>query len=195
MHTILIAGILAVVPTNMEMAEDALVMALEELPAQLAALGASEVNVEVSGEHTGNWFIKQTVLSVLHESGITVTDWTDPEDPSMVLRIRPMELSVDYGGVSRPWIVGNKRVERIAKCELMSTLLDGDGEILFNLRTSGLRQDVVSWSETELLEGSTEWEWLSGELPQNSGGGILEPIVVTGVVASLVYLFYSSRAE
>jgi hypothetical protein len=106
-----------------------------------------------------------------------------------------MELVVEYGDVSRPWVVGAKRVERIAKCELMSTLLDQEGEILLNLRTSGIRQDVVSWSDTDMLEGSAEWEWLSGDLPENSGGGILEPIVVTGVVASLVYLFYSSRAE
>lgn len=195
MHTILITVVLAVVPTNMEMAEDALEMALMDLPTQLAAFGADQVFIEISGEHAGNWFVEQTVVSVLHGSGITILDRADSESSSNVLRIRPMELLVEYGDVSRPWVVGNKRVERIAKCELMSTLLDADGEILMNLRTSGMRQDVISWSDAEMLGGSSEWEWLSGDLPENTGGGILEPIVVTGVVASLVYLFYSSRAE
>ncbi len=195
MHTILMTAILALVPTNMELAEDALEMSLMELPAQLSAYGVEDVYVEMTGEHPGNWFIKQTVMSVLHESGFTVLDRDDSDRSGMVLRIRPMELMVEYGDVSRPWIVGSKRVERIAKCELMVTLLDHAGEILMSVRTSGLEKDVISWSDAEILDGSSEWDWLSGELPENRGGGILEPIVVTGVVASLVYLFYSSRAD
>ena len=188
-------AILALVPTNMELAEDALEMSLEGIPAQLSAYGVEEVVVDVSGEHAGNWFIEQTVMSVLHDNGFTVIDAEAERGSGMILRVRPMELLVEYGDVSRPWIVGSKRVERIAKCELMNTLVDEEGEIVMSLRTSGIQQDVISWSDAEVLNGSSEWEWLSGELPENRGGGILEPIVVTGVVASLVYLFYSSRAE
>jgi len=195
MHTILMTAILALVPTNMELAEDALEMSLEGIPAQLSAYGVEVVVVDISGEHAGNWFIEQTVMSVLHDNGFTVIDPGVDRGSGMTLRVRPMELLVEYGDVSRPWIVGSKRVERIAKCELMNTLLDEEGEIMMSIRTSGIQQDVISWSDAEVLNGSSEWEWLSGELPENRGGGILEPIVVTGVVASLVYLFYSSRAE
>jgi hypothetical protein len=195
MHTILLTAVLAMVPTNMELAEDALHMALEGLPAQLSSYGANDVLIEITGDHAGDWFVEQTVASVLHESGMTVLDRDIAGDSGMLVRIRPMELMVEYGDVSRPWIVGSKKVQRIAKCELMITLLDSQGEILMSLRTSGLREDQVSWSDAEVLGGSAEWDWLSAELPENRGGGILEPIVVTGVVASLVYLFYSSRAE
>lgn len=196
MYTILMTVIFAMVPSNMELAEDALLMAIQEIPENLSAYGADHVLIVISGEHSGSWFIQQTIASVLHENGITVFDReADLEDSGLTLRVRPMELVVEYGDVSRPWVIGNKRVERIAKCELSSTLIDNDGSILMTLRTSGVEEDVISWSDAEVLDGSAEWDWLSGELPENRGGGILEPIVVSGVVASLVYLFYSSRAE
>ena len=195
MHIILLTAVLSIVPTNMELAEDALEMAVQELPDQLGVYGAETVFVEIEGEHSGNWFIEQTVISVLHDSGLEVMDREYSQGAGMLLRIRPMELLVEYGDVSRPWIVGSKRVERIAKCELSSSLMDEEGQLLMSIRTSGIQQDVVSWSDAEMPSGSSQWEWLSSELPSNSGGGLLEPIVVTGVVASLVYLFYSSRAE
>ena len=196
MYTILMTALLALVPSNMELAEDAIFLALQDLPYNLSSYGADNIQIEILGEHSGNWFIEQTISSVLHENGITVFQRDlDQDSSSMLLSVRPMELLVEYGDVSRPWIIGSKRVDRIAKCELSFTLFDTDRSILMTLRTSGVEEDMISWSDAEVLNGSEEWDWLSGELPENRGGGILEPIIVSGVVASLVYLFYSSRAE
>ncbi len=196
MYTILMTALLALVPSNMELAEDAIFLALQDLPYNLSSYGADNIQIEILGEHSGNWFIEQTISSVLHENGITVFQRDlDQDSTSMLLSVRPMELLVEYGDVSRPWIIGSKRVDRIANCELSFTLFDTDRSILMTLRTSGVEEDMISWSDAEVLNGSEEWDWLSGELPENRGGGILEPIIVSGVVASLVYLFYSSRAE
>ena len=196
MYTILMAALLALAPSNMELAEDAILLSLQELPDSLFSYGADEIMIEILGEHSGNWFIEQTIYSVLHENGITVSQRElNPEGSSLTLSVRPMELVVEYGDVSRPWVIGSKRVGRIAKCELSSTLLDADGVVLMTARTSGIEEDMIPWSDAEVLNGSEEWDWLSGSMPENRGGGILEPIIVSGVVASLVYLFYSSRAE
>ncbi len=195
MHAILMTAVLAVVPTNMELAEDALEAALQGLAEHLEALEVDRVYVEMEGEHPGNWFVRQTVLSVLREGGIGVVDGESRPDSVPVLRVRPMEIRVEYGNVGRSWVIGTKKVDRIAECELMFTLLDRDGAVLDNLRTGGRRNDRVSWSEAETAKGSGEWDWLSEDLPEDVGGGILEPVVVTGIVASLIYLFYSSRAE
>ncbi len=196
MYTILMTALLALVPSNMELAEDAILLALQELPDSLSSYGTDGIQMEILGEHSGNWFIEQTISSVLHENGISVFQREiDLDSSMMLLKVRPMELVLEYGDVSRPWIIGSKRVDRIATCELSFTLYDVEGSILMTLRTSGIEEDVISWSDAEVLSGSEEWDWLSGELPENRGGGILEPIIVSGVVASLVYLFYSSRAE
>ena len=189
-------ALLALAPSNMELAEDAILISLQELPDSLLSYGADEIMIEILGEHLGNWFVEQTIYSVLHENGITVFQRElDPDGSSITLRVRLMELVLEYGDVSRPWVIGSKRVERIAKCELSFTLYDADGSMLMTLRTSGIEEDLIPWSDAEVLSGSEEWVWLSGEMPENRGGGILEPIIVSGVVASLVYLFYSSRAE
>ncbi len=196
MYTILMTVLFALAPSNMELAEDALLMAAQGLPADLSSYGVNKVLIEIDGEHEGNWLVKQTVSAVLHENGIAVYGREElPDSLLMTLRVRPMELVVEYGDVSRPWIIGNKRVERLAKCELSSTLFDTDGTILMTERTSGVNEDVISWSDAEVLAGSPDWDWLTGDLPENTGGGILEPVIVSGVVASLVYLFYSSRAQ
>ncbi|MCK5116412.1 MAG: hypothetical protein KAR44_07400 [Candidatus Aegiribacteria sp.] len=196
MYTILMTVLLALAPSNMELAEDAILLSLQELPDSLLSYETDEIVIEILGEHSGNWFIEQTINSVLHENGITVFKRElDSEGSSLTLSVRPMELVVEYGDVSRPWIIGSKRVDRIAKCELSFTLLDADGTIIMTARTSGIEEDMIPWSDAEVLNGSEEWDWLSGEMPENRGGGILEPIIVSGVVASLVYLFYSSRAE
>ena len=66
MYTILMTALLALAPSNMELAEDAILMALQELPDSLNAYGADEVMIEILGEHSGNWFIEQTIYSILH---------------------------------------------------------------------------------------------------------------------------------
>jgi len=113
MYSILMTVLVALAPSNMELAEDALIMSLEDIPGRIGEYGIESVAIEIEGEHAGSWFIKQTVSSMLHENGYTVAGRTE-EGPVITLRIRPMELVVDYGDVSRPWVVGNKRVDRIA---------------------------------------------------------------------------------
>lgn len=195
MYIILIAAVLGMAPSNMELAEEALSLSLQGIPDSLQSYGVEEVKIELSGEHSGNWLVNQTVSAVLHENDIGVGSRDAGSVSSMILRIRPMEVTVEYGDVSRSWVIGAKKVERIARCELSITLLNSQEDVLMTERTSGVVQDVISWSDADLLKGSEEWAWLSRELPESSGGGIMEPIVVSGVVASLVYLFYSSRAD
>ena len=55
--------------------------------------------------------------------------------------------------------------------------------------------DRIPVSELSRLAGDRGDPWLSPEMAEDGEGGILEPLIVSGVVASLIYLFYSSRAE
>ncbi len=197
MNTILLTIVLALTPSNMELAEDALVISTEALSDILESYNVQIVMIEVLGEHAGGWFVEQTLSSVLCENGISIISTVSDSSARSFdrLTIRPMEIVVEYGDISRPWLIGNKRIERIARCELSATLIDSDGKVVTTARTNGIAEDVVSWSDVSTLSGSSEWEWLSRELPEDTGSSILEPLIVSGVVASLVYLFYSSRAD
>jgi hypothetical protein len=182
-------------PTNVELAEEALIMACMPIPDSLSSMGVDRVVLELEGTSEGGWFVLQTLTAILDDRGVMVTGGSADRSGEMILRVRPMELRVGYGDVSRPWIIGAKRVERIATAEVSSTLLDSAGAVVTTMRTSGTAADVVAWNDADALAGSDSWTWLSSGLPEGSAGGILEPIIVTGVVASLVYLFYSSRAD
>ncbi len=182
------------VPPNMELAEEALEIACDPIADTVSAMGLSEVLIEMSGEHQGEWFALQTLTRIMDDRGLTVID-KESDSTLTAVRVRPMEIAVEYGDVSRPWVVGARRVDRMARCELSASVVAPDGEVLATLRTSGTAEDRVSWSDAETLTGSTDWDWLAAELPEGGGGGILEPVIVTGVVASLIYLFYSSRAD
>ncbi len=198
MTAVLIAMMLtASVPqTNIEMAEDVLIESCLPLIDSLHNYRVDSVKIEMEGEHSGGWLVEQTIIDVLSEGGITVLqdDETGLFD-SPVLSIRPMELCIEYGDISRPWIIGSRKIERIAVCELSVCLSSRGGAVLTVLRTGAVQTDEVTLSDTDVLEGSENWDWLSAEVQDDDGGGLLEPLVVTAVVASLIYLFYSSRAE
>ena len=89
-------ALLALAPSNMELAEDAILISLQELPDSLLSYGADEIMIEILGEHLGNWFVEQTIYSVLHENGITVFQRElDPDGSSITLRVRLMELVLE----------------------------------------------------------------------------------------------------
>jgi hypothetical protein len=198
MNIILMTVLLALTPSNMELAEEALVLSCEPLSDSLKAYNVQILSIEVLGEHGGGWFVEQTLTSVLVDNEIMIIDSVSRDDSVTSLyrlQVRPMELAVEYGDVSRPWVIGAKRIERLARSELSAILLDSNNSVIMTARASGIVEDIISWSDAGALSGSTEWEWLSGDLPEGESAGILEPLIVSGVVASLVYLFYSSRAN
>ena len=180
--------------TNLELVEATVEQACSELVVMLEEQGVESVSITIEGEHPGNWLVEQTAASILSNQGYTVIVSREGADQN-VLRIRPMDLAVRYRNTPRSWIFGSKRVERIAVCELSSQLIDQDGIILASVRSSATDTDKVPVSELDVLDGAEDWVWLAEGDINGDGGGILEPLVVTGVVASLIYLFYSSRAE
>ncbi|MCC6871164.1 MAG: hypothetical protein IT351_02170 [Candidatus Fermentibacter sp.] len=200
---VLTCAALALPVSNLELAEQIVSEACVSISDSLVDSGVGTVMLEIAGDHPGNWLVEQCVKTELGARGLTVlTRETRPapdssRDHAMLfdLVVRPMELSIVFGGTSRSWLIGPKSVERMAVCELYSELRDTGGTICTTVRSSSSRSDRVPVDDLQSLRGSSDQVWLRGGELQASSGGILEPLVVTGVVASLIYLFYSSRAE
>jgi hypothetical protein len=182
-------------PTNLEMAEEAIAEACLGLPDSLLSAGFRSVSVSMDGDHQGNWLVLQGVVGALEAGGVQVTVSDRGSSGPVALRIRPMDLSMSLTDAGRSWIFGSRRIDREFRCELSAELTDSGGIVVMSLRSGASRADRVGYSELERLQGGSSEEWLTGGTPAEAGGGILEPLVVTGVVASLIYLFYSSRAE
>lgn len=183
-------------PTNLEMAEQVVAESLAGLPDSLSDAGVQSVRLELAGDFQGNWLVQQVATNLLVESGVPVLgERTAEGEPGTVLRLRVMELSVSLDDAGRSWFLGSSRIDRAVRCEVSAELLDGSASVRRSWRCGGSDQDRIPTSDLAELQGSSGQEWLTGGTPQEAGGGILEPLVVTGVVASLIYLFYSSRAE
>jgi len=191
MLTIFFAGIaLTGAMTNMEMIESVVSEAMIPIASQVAGEGADTIVLEVNGEHPGSWLLEQTAVSVLNNAGLTVTNAR--EEGSWKLRIRPMEMSVTYARTERSWILGGKRIPRLATCQLSAFLEDSLGNVVLAAREGAVLNSTVSAGEIALLESVAE-KWVNGVHTGEESGNLLEPLVVTGVVTALVYLFYSSR--
>lgn len=193
---LVIAVLSATTPTNMEVLEVVVDEACLPLADSLTSAGLDTVMLEIAGDHPGGWLVAQSVKSVLDSRGVTVlTEVSRDSVRSVRLSVRPMELSVMLDDAGRAWLVGARRIDRTVICELYSEALDPSGVLLLSTRSGASRSDRVGQSELPGLRSSSDQAWITGGEPAEGGGGLLEPLVVTGVVASLIYLFYSSRAE
>lgn len=177
-------------PTNLDMLETVVFDALEPIAEQVSAHGLEVVTLNVQGEHEGGWLIEQIATVALSQAGVTV--YTTRSDDGWMLNLRPMELGVTYAQTRRSWLLGGKQVPRLASCELAATLVDSSGNVVLTVRQGSVIENAVPISDVVIIESSTE-RWVNGELSEEESGNILEPLVVTGVVTALVYLFYSSR--
>jgi hypothetical protein len=198
MSSLVLALVSAVPVTNLEVAEEAVLMACQDLPSILYDSDVTRLSLSMQGDHDGNWLVEQSVTTVLSNAGIAVVNGDDMEGSGRVhvMEIRVMDLSIRYGPVHRSWFLGKRKVDRMATVEVSAVLLSTDGSVAFSERLSGELIDELSYGEVDQVSGTGATDsWLTPEVPESEGGGVLEPIIVTGVVASLIYLFYSSRAE
>lgn len=176
--------------TNLEMLESAVSDALLPVAEQVADQGVDVVFLSITGEHDGGWLVEQTAAAVLGDAGVTVS--TARAEGLWNLNLRPMELSVTYAQTRRSWMLGGKQVPRQATCQISATLVDPEGNVVLTVREGSVLESIVSSGDIVVLESITE-RWVNGEMSDEESGNLLEPLVVTGVVTALVYLFYSSR--
>lgn len=176
--------------TNLDMVESVVNEAMTPIAEQIAGENIEDLSLLIEGEHDGGWLVEQVAISSLSEAGVTVN--TTREADGWTLNIRPMELGVSYAQTTRNWFLGGKQIPRIANCEISVTLVDPDGNVTLTSRQGAILENTVSHSNVVLIETGTE-RWANGEISEEESGNILEPLVVTGVVTALVYLFYSSR--
>lgn len=189
----LLLATLTGVQGNLEMTEQAVLQAVAPVADALAARGTESLFITVEGGHEGGWLVVQSITELLSGKGIGVTAERTDRTGSQLM-VRPMQLGVVYGAIERSWFLGSRRMPRSAVCSLSISLVDENGTVVDTWRTEGLVQDTVSPDDQQLFEHRTEL-WANDTVPEGSGNKVLEPVVVTGVVAALIYLFYSSRAD
>ncbi len=114
-----------------------------------------------------------------------------PDD--LVFRYRVAEFSILYPESHKRSPLGSRKVQRLAAVSLYANLLKGKREdVIWVGNGDTERIDVVPAGKLPLLEGR-DFPFAKPTLETHGLGSLVEPALVTGIVAGLIYLFYTNQ--
>jgi hypothetical protein len=113
-------------------------------------------------------------------------------DGDLRLKARVQSTGLSYVRTIRGFLGRAKAYERFGYLHASATLLDGgSGTVLWARTASAESRDRVSRGDLAYVSAGSAR--LDPAIPGGRGFRLLEPLIVVGVVAGLVVLFYSNR--
>jgi hypothetical protein len=111
-----------------------------------------------------------------------------------VLEFRVLEFGVNYPSIKRRLILfGSASVKRLAGVYIEASRIEGpDGRIIDVAMGQSHSHDRLSSHARVLAEGAN-YPFAKPTIPPSNLGRLIEPILVVGIVSSLVYLFYQNQ--
>jgi hypothetical protein len=134
-----------------------------------------------------NWIVEHLLLEELLSRGFEVTlDSTASGSDGAELSYRIVDLSV----TGSSGILGG-RIERRCRLTLALRLTSG-GELRWQTEAMSEIADFVPKSRIEVLQSSS-YDFADTELEEKNWGKFVEPIIVSAVLGSLIYIFFTNR--
>ncbi len=205
-------------PTNYQLVEDCMRQAATDLVSRAPGLSAdSSLGVFALSQAPANWLAEQVVTEALAARGVhaavrdtvqTVTDSTRAlaggvpaalgaraaGTSSVVFEYRVVELALAYPRSWHAHWFGSRHVERAARATLYGRIWrPATGEIVWAGEGRASRGDEVSASALKTLESSSAPVAMQPALGGARWTRLIEPVIVAGIIASLVSLFYTNR--
>lgn len=158
-----------------------------------AAVPAGLVAVRGVGTSGGNFLVENALQSALTAAGVEVRTAPDSLDP--IVEFEVVDLSVMYPQSRRAhWYGGGRVVQREARARLFVRALDPAGaRVLWADRAEAWRRDEVPAKQLRALEEEKPVAYEKPVPPATHWNKVLEPLVVTGIVAGLIVLFFSNQ--
>ena len=180
------------IPTNIDIAVRAAEKAVAECLAGLDSLHSgtdweAPVLLAAQSEHDANWVVEHSLADGLLKRNFTVardTSAATGESPRLDYRIVDLHLS--------GWS-GLRGGEVLRRCRLtLGMRLLSSGELVWQQEATSLIRDVIPKNRLDVLENET-YDFADLELEERSWGRFVEPAIVSSVLGTLVYLFFSNR--
>jgi hypothetical protein len=180
------------IPTNIDLTVRAAEEAVAECLAGLDSLHSETdwelpVLVTAQSEHDANWVVEHCLTGELLERNFTVavdTSAAAPESPRLSYRIVDLSLS-GWSGLR------GGEVWRRCRITLGLRLVSG-GELVWQHEATSQIRDSIPKNRLEVLENAT-YDFADLELEERNWGRFVEPAIVSSVLGTLVYLFFSNR--
>lgn len=114
-------------------------------------------------------------------------------EPDYVLRYRTVLCELSYPEKFKTSPFGSSKVQRRASVSLVAQVLEGEREdVVWVGKGSVERVNVVPAGKLSMLAG-TNFPFNPPALESRSMSSYVEPVLVTGIVAGLIYLFYANQ--
>ena len=139
-------------------------------------------------KHAANWIVEHLLLEQMLVRGTQTVVDSALSTSATRLAYRIVDLNIrGYSG-----LIGSS-ASRECRITIALRLSDeGDGAVLWQHESDGHRQDRVPKTQLEALSNE-DYNFADIELEQRSWGRIAEPAIVSGVLGSVVYFFFSNR--
>ncbi len=175
--------------TNLDFLQEAIWRTLDSSLSQ-TPLSSSLVLV-AEGKNEANWLLEDVLISWLLKRGEEVSLEGDSLFAPLSFRILGLRLS--YPTQKGGGILGPRRVKREAAVDFILRLQSpGERRVLWNRRIRGKSSDWVSKARLKSFP-EISYPFLNPPFPTSGWTKYGEPVIVTGLVAGLVYLLYSNR--
>lgn len=117
-----------------------------------------------------------------------------PPQGGLVFQFQNVAFRVAYTDVHRSHLIGGKKVSRSASVRIFATLSDADsGRVLWTGEAEQTAADEFDSGEVARVEYGN-YTFLQPGLPSGGWGKYAEPVLVTGIVVGLIYLFFANQS-
>jgi hypothetical protein len=184
--------------TNLDLLKEAVKEALLVTTDRLLEEGTPHngtVVIRSASDHKANWLVEHSLLDDLVARGLRVRVEEDvaPDSASVELSYRILDMGVEYPAQGRYHGVGRLWVERRATVKLSFQLTDGiTQEVKWIQESEASRGGRFPYNRLATIE-SKSYPFTKAKFEKKSWTRYLEPVIVSGVVGGLIYLFYSHR--
>lgn len=192
------------IQSNFDLLKDLSVRAIDEIIENMPPIGNEKRIVLVKSRGVGeidfvfdNVLLKQTGDAGMNVSRkkVSESDTALAVQPDYEFNYQIIEMSLKYPEINRSWWIGAKEVERYAGLHLFVQLIDNrSGDIIWIGETEKNFDDVIPYSSLDKVENET-YAFTKPERDEFSMGKLIQPVIVTGIVSGLVYLFFSNQSD
>ena len=189
--------------TNFELLEQVCAEATDELIENMPAIpeGSFILLFKARGVGKIEFVFENVLLKKMTDAGFRVTTKSPSdkdegtEKPDYEFSYQIIRFTLKYPEISRNYWIGAKEVERLSEIGIFSQLIElSSGDIIWVGETQKKYEDTIAYSLLDRVE-DPQHDFTKPPRKQLQLSRLVEPIIVTGIVTGLVYLFFSNQTS
>jgi hypothetical protein len=191
------------IPTNFDIVDQISSEAISELLQNMPSLSANDMIILNKEKGVGEIdFVFENALHRLMEDADIDLMAANPSELDTAaagadyrLSFQLIQLELAYTKIHRPYWFGAKQVTREAEAAVFAKLIDlRSGDVVWVGDTDKKYKDTIAHSMLGTVEDE-QYEFTKPPRKEVRWSRIVEPIIVTGIVVGLVYLFFSNQSD